>query len=592
MRFNGKIKRILYILSIILVSAYVASALTTIAQERGGTLIVALISEPTQVVLTSSWNGGFICAQIFDTLLRFDANLNLIPGLAESYEVNSKEGYYRFVIRNGVKWHDGKPLTADDIKFTFENIIPKYTSFGALYFANTTVTIVDPNTIIIKPGKFLPGAQQPLFAACDTTSILPKHILEGQDPLKSDFITTKPVGTGPYKMATWVKGSYMELIRNDDYWDKGKPYLDRIIIRFISDPTTLIANLKRGEVHYVFRGIPYEAVEDLKKTAGLRVIINDRPPYVAALWINVKAGPLSDVRVRQAIAYALNKTDIAIKATYGLVSPVDYMIDPSQVPPSTNIAKYRYDLSIAEKLLDEAGYKRGSDGKRFTIELLTRTGEPDEQIIAQLVRDQLANLGIEVSIKTVDFATYLSLQSRLQYQMATVKYWISTLWTYQLFHSSWIGKGAFTNNFQYANPEVDRLLDNWLVETDVSKQIEYLQRVEDILSRDLPEIVLYRVPWVNVISDKFGGSDIPVGKWVFWDPLINTYMLSPTPIRTPTTPAQAQVTTTPTVPIGPITTTTTPTTQQAPEMPIATYIIIAVVIIVAVALLILRSIRK
>jgi peptide/nickel transport system substrate-binding protein len=275
-------------------------------------------------------------------------------------------------------------------------------------------------------------------------------------------------------------------------------------------------------------------VPDLRATPGLKVIAHDRPPYIAALWINVKADHLSDVKVRQAISYTLNREEITNKATFELAKTVDYMIDPAMVPPSPNIVSYKPNLSLAEKLLDEAGYKKGPDGKRFTIELLTRTGEPDEQIIAQVVRDQLSQVGIEVSIKTVDFATYLSLQTKFQYQIATVKYWISPLWTYQLFHSAWIGKGAFTNNFQYVNPDVDKWLDLWLKEPDEKKQIEYLQKVEDMLSSDLPLIPLYRVPWVNVVSGNVGGTDIPIGRWVFWDPFVDTYFVqTPTPTPTP-----------------------------------------------------------
>jgi peptide/nickel transport system substrate-binding protein len=551
---------------------------SVMAQQRGGTLTIALISEPTVVAATASWNGGFIAAQIFDTLLRFDKNINLIPSLAESFEINTTGGYYKFVLRPNVRFHDGALLTPEDVKFTFEEITPKYTSFGPLYFSNTTVTIVDNRTVIIKPGTFMPGAQLPLFADVSTTAIFPKHVLVGQDFLKSDFRTTKPVGTGPYRLTEWVKGQYMILERNPSYWGSPAPYLDRIIVKFISDSASLIAGLKKGEINYVFRGVPYEAVSDLQRTSGLKVIAHNRPPYIAALWINVKAGPLSDVRVRQAIAYTLNREEIANKATFGLAKPVDYMIDPDMVPPSPNIVSYKPNLSLAESLLDAAGYKRGSDGKRFSIELLTRTGEPDEQIIAQLVRDQLSQVGIEVNIKSVDFATYLSLQEKFQYQMATVKYWISQLWTYQLFHSAWIGKGAFTNNFQYANPDVDRFLDLWLREADEKKQIEYLQKVEDILSRDLPSIPLYRVLWVNVLSSNVGGSDIPIGRWVFWDPLVDTYFVQ-TQISTPT-----QTTTSPVPTTTPPTTTpptTTPSTiTPAPEITsiIATIIIVVVII--------------
>jgi peptide/nickel transport system substrate-binding protein len=522
-------------ISILLLTLLSITGITPVTvQQVGGTLTVVLIAEPTAIAATAAWNGGFIAAQIFDTLLRFDKNINLIPYLAESFEVNAKEGYYKFVLRPNAIFHDGRPLTPEDIKFTFEEITPKYTSFGPLYFANTTVTIVDSRTVIIKPGTFMPGAQLPLFADVSTSAIFPKHVLAGQDFLKSEFRTTKPIGTGPYKLVEWVKGQYMILERNPNYWGSPAPYLERIIVKFISDSASLIAGLKKGEINYVFRGVPYEAVPDLRATPGLKVIAHDRPPYIAALWINVKADHLSDVKVRQAIAYTLNREEITNKATFELAKTVDYMIDPAMVPPSPNIVSYKPNLSLAEKLLDEAGYKKGPDGKRFTIELLTRTGEPDEQIIAQVVRDQLSQVGIEVSIKTVDFATYLSLQTKFQYQIATVKYWISPLWTYQLFHSAWIGKGAFTNNFQYVNPDVDKWLDLWLKEPDEKKQIEYLQKVEDMLSSDLPLIPLYRVPWVNVVSGNVGGTDIPIGRWVFWDPLVDTYFVqTPTPTPTP-----------------------------------------------------------
>ncbi|MFP3269055.1 MAG: ABC transporter substrate-binding protein, partial [Desulfurococcales archaeon] len=185
------IKYYTYILALSLALFVLAFALITAASQHsvGGTLTVALVSEPSQIVLSNAWNAAFVESQIFDTLLRFDSNLNLVPGLAESYYVNSTCGCYVFNLRTNATWHDGKPVTADDVKFTFENIVPQYTNYGSLYFGNTTVTILNSTAIMIKPSKFLPGVQLQLFAAKDTTAILPKHILEGQDFLKSSFLT-------------------------------------------------------------------------------------------------------------------------------------------------------------------------------------------------------------------------------------------------------------------------------------------------------------------------------------------------------------------------------------------------------------------
>ena len=295
-------------------------------------------------------------------------------------------------------------------------------------------------------------------------------------------------------------------------------------------------------MNYVFRGLPFETVNDLKGLPGLNVTISLRPPYNAALWINCNDTILSKPLVRQAIAYAINRTEISEKATLGNSPTADYIIDPDLVPPPTGLIHYDRNLTLANQLLDQAGYPRKGDGTRFTIELLTRP-EADEQIVAQLVKDQLADVGIAVNIKSVDMSTWLNLQANGQYQIATSKYWLSPLWTYQLFSSSWIGKGPFTNVMFYNNSSVDKLLDDWLSQPDKQKQIEDLQKVELQVNKDLPQIVLYRVAWVNAFSSSFGGSDIPIrGTWYFADTLLDVYYL-PVQTASPTSTTSVQTTT-------------------------------------------------
>uniref|UniRef100_A0A7J3ZJZ6 Solute-binding protein family 5 domain-containing protein n=1 Tax=Fervidicoccus fontis TaxID=683846 RepID=A0A7J3ZJZ6_9CREN len=538
------------------------------APQKGGTLVVALVAEPRVIdPTTGAWNAGFVAAQIFNSLLELDENLNIVPSLAESWEIDEKEGAFIFKLREGVKWHDGHPFTAEDVKFSFENIISKYDVFGALYFKDTKVEIIDERTVKIKPGDFLPGVQLYLMATLDT-AILPKHILEGQDFLKSEF-RTKPIGTGPFKFVEWLKGSHITLVRNENYWKEGKPYLDKIVIRFISDPATLIAELEAGNVNYVFRGVPYEAYDRLKGNPNLDVILSERPPYKVVLEFNTKHPILSDVRVRKAIAYAIDKEEIARKATNGLALPTHSFWAPEDVPPSPNIVRYEYNPEMAEKLLDEAGYPRGRDGKRFTLELLTRVGEPEEAIVAELIRDYLSRVGIEVNIKAVDFATMLDLQSNYKYDFTLVKRWVAPIWGYQLFHSEWIRPGQpFTNIMQYSNPEVDQLFDLWFKEIDPEKQKRYLQRIDEILTDELPEIPLYTVVFLNVKSANVKGPDIPVGKYVFWDPLENTYIETAAPTAPTVTPAEE---------------------VKGPSTALIAGIVVAAVALAAVAALLLRK---
>ncbi|MEM3684094.1 MAG: ABC transporter substrate-binding protein [Conexivisphaerales archaeon] len=499
------------------------------AVNQGGNFVVNLVSEPTTLnPYTGAWNNGFVDAQILQSLLTYSDNLSIVPNLAESYSVNVQDGSYIFNLRPNVKWSDGQPFTAQDVKFSFEQIISKYDIFGAFYFANTTVSITNNNqTVIIKPGRFLPGVQLLLFAGLDT-AIVPAHLLAGQNFLQSTFINN-PVGTGPFVLAQWSKGNFMVLNRNPNYWGSPQPYLDNITIRFINDPSALQAAVTSGQVDYVFRGIPYSAAQSFNQSGVVKVIPSARPPYETAIWFNLNSPYISNPLVRQAIAYALNKTDIAYKATNGISKAIDYTIDPGVVTPSPNIVSYPYNVQRAESLLDQAGYPVQSNGTRFTLQLLERTGAPDEATAGQLIKSYLAQVGINVNIQTVDFATYLQLEAKGQYQMAVTSYWLSPIWTYQLFDSAWIGKGPFTNNFFYNSSTTDSLFNQWLVTSQPSQQVSLLQQIEVQLSKDLPEIPLYADIWINAVNTNFAGSSIPVGKYVFWDSLANVYSLSAQP---------------------------------------------------------------
>jgi len=272
---------------------------------------------------------------------------------------------------------------------------------------------------------------------------------------------------------------------------------------------------------------------------------------------------------------------------------------PDTVPASPNLAKYDYNIDIANQLLDKAGYPKGSDGKRFKIELLTRTGEAEEAAVADLIKDQLAKVGIEVALKRVDFGTMLDLETKYQYDFVLVKRWVEPMWSYQLFHSSWIQPGvAFSNTMLYRNPQVDQLLDSWMREKSPEKQTEFLQKLEEILTSELPEIPLYNVVFLNVKSRNIKGTDIPVGRYVFWDALVNTYIYEETITSPPSTTTTVVTTTVPTTTVITTVTTTTATTTTttatpSPAQPDYTlFVAIAIIIVVAIlALLLLRRKR-
>ncbi len=520
---------------------------------RGGSLRITLGSEPRVASpYTGSWSAGIPASQIFSSLLAFDNDLNpTIPSLAtELPEINEVEGSYTFKLRSGVKWHDGKPFTAEDVKFTFEEMM-QYDIFGAAYFDNTIVDIIDASTVKITPGNFWPGIQMPLFAGLDT-SITPKHILEGIEDYSTDQFNFEPIGTGPFKFKEWVQGSYIILERFEDYWASPAPYLDEVVIRIINDPAMMLAAFQTNEADYQFRGLPYESYDTLKANPELNVITHTRPPYKAMLSFNHKSEHLDDIKVRQAIAYALDRTTMANLATNGLCQVTNTFWTPDIASPSPGRTIYTYDPDKAKNLLEDAGYKADAAGNRdLTIELLTRTGEAEEALLGDLIEDYLSEVGITVARKVVDFSTQLSLTSNYDYEMSLTKRWVMTFWTYQLFHSDWIIPGRFfANSVQLNNSEMDATFDAWLVETDPVKQRELLQKVDDIATEVLPQLPLYDLVWINVIRKTFQpvpGAELgtlPDCRYVFWDTLENTFWTEGTiPVTT--------VTVITTVPFGP-----------------------------------------
>ncbi|MEM2575511.1 MAG: ABC transporter substrate-binding protein [Sulfolobales archaeon] len=548
------------------------SATVVISQPSGNILRVALISEPRFIdPYWGGWNTGFLAAQLFDSLLQYDVNGDITYGLAKYYEVLPNEGAYLFVLREGVKFHDGKPLTVEDVKFSFEVLIPNYDTFGIEYFANTTVEIINSTTVKIKPGKFLPATQIPLIASIDC-AILPKHLLEGKDYYQSDFITN-PVGSGPFKFKEWSKGSHIIFVKNQDYWDKGKPLLDQIVVRFITDASSIMAALQAGEIDYVFRGLPYEAYQTLVNNPKLEVHPWKDPPYKLVIQFNCNHSILSNTLVRQAIAYAIDKKEIVTKVTIGLAN-VTHSFISERYAPTTNAVIYEYNPSKAEELLDKAGYPRGKDGVRFTLELLLRN-EPEEMNVGYMIRDYLSKVGIKVETKVVEFGTWLDLQVKGNYDFNVGKYWIVPFWHYQLFTTKYIGMGAFTNTMFYSNPKVDSLFEQLMIESDIQKQKELLTKIDQQLSIDLPWIPIYDIVWLNVKGKYVKGPDIPIGRYVFYDKLYNTYIEG---YYTPTTTStqSTQPTTSPP-------STTTPAQPPANQ---SVLIIVSVIILVAVAALI------
>jgi peptide/nickel transport system substrate-binding protein len=483
---------------------------TVTAQPRpGGTLTWLLNPVPSSIVPLTTTAGGNaeIGPKVVEGLLTYDYELKPRPLLATAWS-RSKDGLqYTFELRRGVKWHDGRDFTSADVAFsilTLKQVHPR----GRGTFANVTeVRTPDAHTAVIvlsKPAPFLLTA-----LAATESPIVPKHLYEGTDIATSRY-NSAPVGTGPFVFKEWVQGSHIILERNPDYWDKPKPYLDRVVVRFVLDAAARAAALESGSADLAngTGGIPLADVERFRKLPG--VAIDTRvSPYLGGhqqIYFNLDTPALQKLEVRRAIAQAIDVTSFQKTVWYGLgtlsASPIGTGIGQYH---DASIRPYPFDPKAAEAALDTAGYKRGAGGTRLKLRVLYNPFQ--ERRAADFVRQSLGRIGIDAAVESYDFATYVTKAYTERAFDITLESLTNlfdpTVGVQRVFWSKNFKVGLpFSNAAHYVDPEVDRLLEAAAVEVDETRRRQLFVDFQQIVHRDVPSIELGANPAVTVLAKK------------------------------------------------------------------------------------------
>lgn len=467
---------------------------------RGGALTMTVNPEPPYLLsaINPTLQMGMVTTKVMEGLLWYDHQLKPRPQLAESWEV-SKDGLtYRFNLRKGVKWHDGRDFTSADVVYSLTKVWKPMHARGRSTFAKViAVDAPDAHTVLIRLSEPTPMMMTALSAY--ESQVIPKHVFDGTD-VASNPAVNAPIGTGPFVFKEWKKGSHVILERNPNYWDAGKPYLDRVVIRFINDASSRAAALESGEAQ--IGGLSPVPLADAARIGKLPQIEIETRGYdymspVYLMEVNIRRGPLADVRVRKALAHAIDRNALSRVVWFGYgvpaVSPVPSTIKAFYAPPED--VKYPYDTKRAEALLDEAGFKRGADGKRFKLTLDYMPFGADFQRSAEFVKQQLTRIGLDVEIRNTDLPTYAKrIYTDYDYDM-TLGYYGAfpdpTQGLQRIFWSKAVGKGVvFTNSNDYKNPMMDQVLEGAQTENDATKRFEMFARMQRIAMQDLPVIPL------------------------------------------------------------------------------------------------------
>lgn len=443
-----------------------------------GNLIAAIAGEPDQLDphKTTAYFSFQVLENVFDTLVEPDENLQMQPALAESWEVSPDGLTWTFHLRDGVVFHDGTPLTADDVVFSYRRIIDEELANVDKFDAVTAVEAPDPSTVVIRTDRPVPNMLTNLGGFKGMAIVSRSNVESGQ-------IATHPIGTGPFSFQDQRGGDSITLAANPYYWD-GPPGITGVTFRFISEPSTALSALQAGEIDWT-DSIPTQRVAQLKDDDSLTLAVTPSNDYWY-LALNEAREPWNDVRVRRAIAYAIDRDAIVQATSYG-TAVANQLAIPEGNPWYTGYGRYRQDgdhgLDSARELLREA------DVQPTNLDMLVTTDYPETVTAAQIIADNLAHLGITVNIHTVDFATWLDEQNSGNFDMLMMG-WLGNIDPDDFYYAQHHTDGT-SNAQKFSNAEVDRLLDAGRVETDRSARFDEYAQAATLIADEVSYIYLY-----------------------------------------------------------------------------------------------------
>jgi peptide/nickel transport system substrate-binding protein len=452
-----------------------------------------------------------ITGLIYNGLVKYDKNLQLVPLLSEKWDISEDNLRIRFHLRKDVKWQDGKPFTARDVKYTYDVYIdPKTpTAYATDFKRIEKFDSLDDYTVEVT-------YKEPYAPALGswTTSILPAHLLEGKDITKSP-LKRDPIGTGPYRFVEWKTGEKIVVDANKDYFE-GRPYISRVLYRIIPDPATMFLELKAGRVDQM----SLSPLQYSRQSTGKWWEENFRKyKYLsfsyAYLGYNLKDWKFQDKKVRQALTSAINRESIVqgVLLGLGVVAHTPYKPDTYWYNP--NVKKWPYDPDLAKKLLAEAGWKDTNgdgilekDGKPFEFTIITNQGNEVRKNAATIIQSDLKKVGIKVNIQVIEWAAILkNFIDKRRFEAIVLGWGIGQdpnqidIWNSEKTAEHQL------NFMSYDNKEVDWLLEQGVKTYDRAERKKYYDKFQEIIAEDQPYTFLWFGYALPIISSRFHGIE-------------------------------------------------------------------------------------
>ncbi len=506
-----------FCLSFSFVFAPCAGAVNEVIQPPGRVfgdwLVTHMAAEPGTLnpITATDASASSVDGFIYESLIKRDErSMELVPQLADRWEIAPDHLTFTFYLKKSIKWQDGEPFTAKDIKFSFDRINdPKVDSAHLRNYYQDIDRLDVINDYTVRFHYRIPYFKALEF--CGGMPIVPAHLFKPGEDFNVHPIGRNPVGTGPYKLLRWDTGKEVVLVRNESYWGD-KPAIDRIVFKIITEHAVALQVLKQGGLdEMVLRPIQWEKQTQSKRfEENFQKLSYYLPTYSYIGW-NMRRPIFADRRVRQAMSMLIDRDLFLKKILYGLGTTVDGPFYINSPEYDKSLKPYPYDPKAALALLKSAGwdYRNGEnflsskDGKPFEFEFAIRAGSKFAEQITTMLQENLKELGIRMTIRKLEWAVFLQKIEEHNFDACTLAW--SSSWEsdpYQIWHSSQaVSKGSNFVGFQ--NAEADKLIEDARREFDKDKRIGMYYRLQEIIHDEQPYTFLFTLKELEAVSRRF-----------------------------------------------------------------------------------------
>ena len=470
---------------------------------QGGTVVYLSTKIPSLNPLHSAYEVGLVTSQIFASLTRMDENNEIAPYIAESWKISEDGKTYTFKIAEKAMFHDGKPVTSEDLAFSFD-IVKEHHRFGPQMFGPIeSYEYPDAKTLVVK----LSRPHGPLLLAATTPRqlpVLPMHVYGAAEDFMKQDAHKEPVGSGPFIISDRKTDEYVSIAKNPNHFVEGLPYLDKIIYQNVADKTAKRIGLRQNQFHLArtdsvmrfsdikaFSKIDHLELTEYQGIAGAAIVLE----------FNNRKEPLNNMKVRQAIAYAVNRSHISDVLHGGYTKQSRSPLPATNVFFNESLKGYPLDLDKANAMLDEAGYTKKDDGLRFELNLIhiAQPFMPDFQTLpAEYVAAALKKVGIKVKLEPLQgFAGWAERSAAWDFDMSINWPGDKTdpaIGISRLYVCDNIKNQAYTNTSGYCNKKVDELFTAAALEADIEKRRALYHETQDILLEEMPMLWLFDTP--------------------------------------------------------------------------------------------------